>query len=145
MTHVSHVFLFMVRFAPFTSCWLFSPTAALRTAVLWVIPRDVWSCLQLLNEIASPVPTSPSFQVCTPVDSKIWLFQSLLSPGCCRPGCCIFWLFPGLLCSHFCFFILFDFCYHTWLFTGRPSLWCRGRFLIICLNYLKLLSALEFN
>lgn len=112
--------------------------------VLWVISRDVWRRLQLLNKSASPLP-SPSFQVCRPVDSKICLFQSPLSPGCCRPGCPTFWLFPGLLRSHFCFFTLFDFCYLTWLFTGRPSLRCRGGFLIICINYLELLSAAEFN
>lgn len=60
-----------------------------------------------------------------------------------------FWLFPGLLCSYFCFFILFGFCfffcYHAWLFTGRPSLRCQGGFLIICIHYLKVLSAVEFN
>lgn len=104
MTHVYDAFLFRARFAPFTSCWLFSPTATLGMAALWVISRDVWRRLQLLNESASPLPTSPSFQVCRPVDSKICLLQSLLSPGCCRPGSRTFGPFPGLLCSHFCFF-----------------------------------------
>lgn len=71
----------------------------------------------------------------------------LSSAGCCSRACFISWLFPAPLSSYSCgaFYIFY------WLLLSRLAVqWpplhrCRGGFLIICMNYLKPLSAAEFN